>query len=77
MEAVLAIARLRAPGYSQRALDPWRAEDRGWLDDRAHAHRVIRGQIVQLPGTLAPGRIRTPDRERPRGISPPAATVTA
>ena len=61
MEAVLSITSLRAPGYSQRVLDSWLAEEPGWLNDRVHAHRAIRDRIMQILGKLEGCQVRTPE----------------
>ena len=61
MEAVLSITSLRAPGYSQRVLDIWLAEEPGWLADRVHAHRAIRDRIMEVLGKLEGCRVRTPE----------------
>jgi aspartate/methionine/tyrosine aminotransferase len=61
MEAVLSITSLRAPGYSQRVLDSWLAEEPGWLADRVQAHRAIRDRILRILGTLEGSRVRTPE----------------
>ena len=61
MEAVLSITSLRAPGYSQRVLDIWLAEEPGWLIDRVHAHRAIRDRIMEVLGKLEGCRVRTPE----------------
>jgi aspartate/methionine/tyrosine aminotransferase len=61
MEAVLSITSLRAPGYSQRVLDTWLAEEPGWLADRVNAHRAIRDRIVEILSRLDGCQVRTPD----------------
>lgn len=61
MEAVLSITSLRAPGYSQRVLDTWLAEEPGWLADRVDAHRAIRDRIVEILSTIDGCQVRTPD----------------
>jgi aspartate/methionine/tyrosine aminotransferase len=61
MEAVLSITSLRAPGYSQRVLDTWLAEEPGWLADRVNAHRAIRDRIVEVLSRLDGCQVRTPD----------------
>jgi len=61
MEAVLSITSLRAPGYSQRVLDSWLAEEPGWLAGRVHAHRAIRDRILGILGTLEGSQVRTPE----------------
>jgi aspartate/methionine/tyrosine aminotransferase len=61
MEAVLSITSLRAPGYSQRVLDTWLADEPGWLADRVRAHRAIRDRIVEILGKLDGCQVRTPD----------------
>ena len=61
MEAVLSITSLRAPGYSQRVLDTWLAEEPGWLADRVNAHRAIRDRIVEILSRLDGCQVTTPD----------------
>jgi len=61
MEAVLSITSLRAPGYSQRVLDTWLAEEPGWLADRVNAHRAIRDRIVAILSKLDGCQVTTPD----------------
>jgi len=61
MEAVLSITSLRAPGYSQRVLDTWLAEEPGWLADRVNAHRAVRDRIVEILSKLDGCQVTTPD----------------
>ena len=61
MEAVLSITSLRAPGYGQRVLDTWLAEEPGWLADRVNAHRAIRDRIMEILSTLDGCQVRTPN----------------
>jgi len=61
METVLSITSLRAPGYSQRVLDTWLAEEPGWLADRVNAHRAIRDRIVEILSKLDGCQVTTPD----------------
>jgi aspartate/methionine/tyrosine aminotransferase len=61
MEAVLSITSLRAPGYSQRVLDTWLAEEPGWLADRVRAHRAIRDRIMAILSNLDGCQVRMPD----------------
>ena len=61
MEAVLSITCLRAPGYSQRVLDTWLAEEPGWLAGRVLAHRAIRDQILEMLRKLDGCRVREPE----------------
>jgi aspartate/methionine/tyrosine aminotransferase len=61
MEAVLSITSLRAPGYSQRVLDTWLAEEPGWLVGRVRAHRDIRDRILAILSSLDGCQVRTPD----------------
>ncbi|HEY4463750.1 MAG TPA: aminotransferase class I/II-fold pyridoxal phosphate-dependent enzyme [Streptosporangiaceae bacterium] len=61
MEAVLSITSLRAPGYSQRVLDTWLAEEPDWLAARVRAHRAIRDQILEIVRKLDGARVREPE----------------
>jgi aspartate/methionine/tyrosine aminotransferase len=48
MERLQAIVTLRAPGYSQAALDTWFAEPDGWLAARVQAHEAIRDALLAV-----------------------------
>lgn len=48
MEKLQAIVSLRAPGYSQAALQIWFREPKGWLDARIIAHQAIRDDLLKV-----------------------------
>lgn len=77
MEAVLSITCLRAPGYSQRVLDTWLAEEPGWLAERVLTHRAIRDQILEIVRKLDGGRVRAPEAGSYLFVQLPKLKVTA
>jgi aspartate/methionine/tyrosine aminotransferase len=77
MEAVLSIACLRAPGYSQRVLDTWLAEDPAWLAGRVLAHRAIRDRILDGLRKLDSSRVREPEAGSYLFVQLPELTMTA
>jgi len=46
MESLQGLTTLRAPGYSQAALETWLDEPVGWLDERISAHQAIRDDLM-------------------------------
>ncbi len=48
MERLQAIVSLRASGYSQKILETWFEEPRGWLEKRIHEHEVIRDELLNI-----------------------------
>jgi aspartate/methionine/tyrosine aminotransferase len=77
MEAVLSITCLRAPGYGQRVLDTWLAEEPGWLAERVLAHRAIRDQILEILRKLDGCRVRAPEAGSYLFVQLPKLKVTA
>jgi aspartate/methionine/tyrosine aminotransferase len=77
MEAALSITSLRAPGYSQRVLDPWLAEDPGWLAKRVLAHQTIRDRILETLRKLEGSRVRKPEAGSYLFVQLPKLKITA
>ena len=48
MESLQGLVTLRAPGYSQAALQPWLNEPPGWLAARIAAHQRIRDDLMAV-----------------------------
>lgn len=48
MESLQGLVTLRAPGYSQAALETWLVEPSGWLDARIAAHQDIRDELMSV-----------------------------